>query len=69
INIFLENNFVKCIVKNSYFPKTEQDYSGSGIGVENLQRRLSLIYPEKHTFSKMLINDSVYIAELSITLD
>ncbi|MFA6895060.1 MAG: sensor histidine kinase [Bacteroidales bacterium] len=69
INIFLENNFVKCIVKNSYFPKTEQDYSGSGIGVENLQRRLSLIYPEKHTFSKMLINDSEYIAELSITLD
>lgn len=39
---------VECSVRNSYFPKTDVDRSGSGIGVENLRRRLELLYPEKH---------------------
>lgn len=38
-----------CRIDNSYFPKGEQDKSGSGIGLENLQKRLSLLYPERYT--------------------
>lgn len=36
--------------ENSFFPKNEQDRSGSGIGLENLRKRLALIYREKATF-------------------
>lgn len=59
---------VKCVVRNSYFPKNEKDYSGSGIGVENLQRRLSLLYPDgQHVYTHTLI-DHVYQSELTIKL-
>jgi len=36
---------VICSVRNSSFPKTTEDKSGSGIGLENLRKRLSLLYP------------------------
>ncbi|KIC61168.1 sensor histidine kinase [Chryseobacterium taiwanense] len=50
---------------NSNFPKTETDKSGSGIGVENLKKRLSLLYPEKHEFHSHL-NNGMYIAEMKL---
>lgn len=50
---------------NSNFPKTDTDKSGSGIGVENLQKRLNLLYPEKHEFHSCL-NDGMYIAEVKL---
>ena len=37
---------VSCSIRNSYFPKTAGDKSGSGIGLSNLEKRLSLLYPE-----------------------
>ena len=33
---------------NSNFPKNNTDKSGSGIGLEQVKRRLELIYPERH---------------------
>ncbi|MDQ0593168.1 two-component sensor histidine kinase [Chryseobacterium ginsenosidimutans] len=50
---------------NSNFPKTDADKSGSGIGVENLKKRLNLLYPEKHEFHSHL-NTGMYIAEVKI---
>ncbi len=38
---------VICSVRNSSFPKTIEDKSGSGIGLENLRKRLSLLYPDR----------------------
>ena len=40
-----------CQVCNSYYPKTDSDRSGSGIGVLNLRRRLELLYPDRHKLS------------------
>lgn len=42
---------VVCQVHNSYYPKTDTDRSGSGIGVTNLSRRLELLYPGRHKLS------------------
>jgi len=56
---------IQFTVSNSNFPKTDTDKSGSGIGVENLQKRLNLLYPEKHEFHSCL-NDGMYIAEVKL---
>jgi LytS/YehU family sensor histidine kinase len=40
-----ETNKLQCRVENSNFPKQESDKSGSGIGLNNLRKRLELIYP------------------------
>ena len=40
---------IKCLIKNSFFPKDkQQDKSGSGIGLVNLRKRLDLLYPENY---------------------
>jgi two-component sensor histidine kinase len=62
-----DNKRLICTIKNSYFPKTETDRSGSGIGLENLRRRLGLLYPERYTFTNTIEND-IYTSELSILL-
>lgn len=62
------NDEVKCEIINSYHPKAETDKSGSGIGLEQVSKRLELIYPgryqwqrgasedKKEYFSKLIIN-------------
>ena len=46
ITIRQDGDAVSCSIRNSYFPKTTGDKSGSGIGLSNLEKRLSLLYPE-----------------------
>lgn len=58
---------VKCEISNSYFPKEDNDRSGSGIGLENLKKRLALIYPGKHSLVSKIEN-GVYYSSLLIDL-
>ncbi|WP_024993687.1 sensor histidine kinase [Phocaeicola paurosaccharolyticus] len=44
-----ENNLIFTI-ENSFYPKNENNRSGSGIGLGNLKRRLELIYPGQYSF-------------------
>jgi two-component sensor histidine kinase len=67
ISIKLQEGTVRCIVRNSNFPKADNDRSGSGIGIENLQKRLGLIYPHEHIYTHRVEGD-VYVADLSISL-
>lgn len=55
------------IASNSNFPKTDMDKSGSGIGVENLKKRLNLLYPEKYELHSHLSN-GMYIAEMKLKI-
>lgn len=62
-----EDGHVRCEIHNSLFPKDEGDRSGSGIGIQNLQKRLSMIYPEKYTFT-FGPSEGEYVTVLDIDL-
>lgn len=51
VDIHGDADKIVCRTINSNHAKTDNDRSGSGIGLENLRRRLELIYPDSHTLS------------------
>lgn len=48
---------IKCRIVNSYHPKNEMDKSGSGIGLEQVRKRLELIYPGKYDWQQGVSED------------
>lgn len=50
INMTCENKKVLFTIKNDNYPKKTTDKSGSGIGLQNLEKRLQLLYPNKYSF-------------------
>jgi sensor histidine kinase YesM len=69
IRICREGNRVICAILNSDFHKdAARDMSGSGIGIANLQRRLSLLYPGGHVFEYGAEGEN-YRSCLSITVN
>jgi two-component system sensor histidine kinase AlgZ len=67
ISIHVVGEKVVCRVANSYFPKNESDKSGSGIGIANLKKQLSILYEGRHKFTTEC-NDNTYVANLEIDL-
>ena len=65
ITIRQADDTVSCSIHNSYFPKTADDKSGSGIGLSNLEKRLSLLYPECYHFTYGKEGEN-YVAHLVI---
>lgn len=64
-----EGERIYCRIENSNFPKQDNDRSGSGIGLENLSKRLNLLYPGKYILKTGLENKGGadrYVAELII---
>jgi len=45
-------NEIYCNIRNSYHPKTLEDKSGSGIGLEQLDKSLELTYPNQYVWEK-----------------
>ncbi len=64
----LNSKQLTCTIRNSYFPKADTDQSGSGIGLENLRRRLEILYPHKHIIRTEKEGDT-FISELIIPLN
>jgi len=55
-------------VENSYFPKTDSDESGSGIGLDNLNKRLALLLDAKEYSLDQKIIDKNFQSHLKIKL-
>ncbi len=70
IDIYLElteNGTLKFICKNNHQPQSNTDNLTKGIGLENVRKRLTLLYPNVHTLH--IINDNNwYEVDLEISL-
>lgn len=62
-----EGRRVYCKIENSNFPKRDNDRSGSGIGLENLRKRLEFLY-SGHYILQMSLEGEQYVAELILSL-
>ena len=58
---------VCCEITNSYHPKSQADKSGSGIGLEQVRKRLELTYPGQYEWNQGVSDDGKeYKSVLSI---
>jgi len=48
---------ITCEITNTCYPKRENDKSGSGIGLEQVSRRLELMYPDRYMWEKGMTAD------------
>lgn len=67
INISYADEKICLEVKNNNHPKNTNDKSGSGVGLQNLKKRLDLLYTNKYKLEHKVINN-YYIAHLEIEL-
>lgn len=67
ISISENDNEIICVIKNSNFPKTEKDKSGSGIGLEQVRKRLEIIYQGNYKWECYLSdNGKIYNSSIVI---
>ncbi len=67
ITLTTDEHQLTFICKNTNFPKSDTDRSGSGIGLENTRRRLDLIYKDHYTWEQTL-EDNIYKIIITIQL-
>lgn len=65
ISMTCDNNTILFKIENDNFPKKTDDKSGSGIGLQNLEKRLKLLYAGKHNF-KAFVEGNRFTATLKI---
>jgi len=66
IHIIIGNKTIQLVCENKFDSKPTIRQPDSGLGNELIQKRLQLIYPEKHTL-EVNITDELYTINLTIT--
>ncbi|MBQ9668601.1 MAG: sensor histidine kinase [Prevotella sp.] len=59
ISLVADRQHIVCDIENSNHPKTSQDRSGHGIGLQQVQRRLDLAYPGRYVWQKGVSADGL----------
>ncbi|GAB5399217.1 MAG: histidine kinase [Aureisphaera sp.] len=62
-----ENGLLKFTCSNTYLPHSNTESLDSGIGLENVKKRLDLIYPNSH-YLEINIEKNLYKVDLTIDL-
>ena len=57
IDISVQGYNITCDIRNSYYPKSSSDQSGHGIGLQQVQSRLDLLYPNHYTWEQGVSED------------
>ncbi|WP_055437159.1 sensor histidine kinase [Lacinutrix algicola] len=57
IDMICKDKTVTFTIENDNYPKLSEDKSGSGIGLQNIVKRLELLYPDRHEFKTTLKAD------------
>ena len=65
ISLTEENGFLVFSCQNSNHPKDSCDRSGSGIGIENMRKRLELMYAKRYEMSQT-VEQGVYKLQIKI---
>lgn len=65
----LENGTLKFQCKNTYRNQSNTSSLSSGIGLENVQKRLLLLYPNAHDLKITTIDNEYFIVDLIIDLN
>ena len=69
IEINATDHDINCRIENSNHPKSNQDRSGHGIGLNQVQRRLDLAYPHHYKWVKGTNEDgTIYTSAIHIDL-
>ena len=66
IQIESADNQIVCDIQNSNHPKTANDHSGHGIGLQQVQRRLDLSYPDHYQWEHGPTDDGIYRSRIVI---
>lgn len=67
ISVKSADNRIICYIENSNHPKSEQDRSGHGIGLQQVQRRLDLAYPGRYEWERGATPDGkTYVSCITI---
>ena len=67
IRIEADEHRITCDIENTNHPKTAQDHSGHGVGLQQVERRLELAYPGRYQWERNLSDDGkVYHSKITI---
>ena len=68
VEVMVKGNTLRFSVSNPFSEDTEAPASGSGLGLNNVRRRLALLYPEHHSL-EVMNTGHYFTVELKLPLD
>ena len=68
ITLEADDQQIVCDIQNSNYPKNADDHSGHGIGLQQVQRRLEISYPDHYSWQRGVSEDGkTYYSKIVLT--